>query len=59
MEEKVIQYIQNKIMDEWRTVMKYEQQLRDMGNDDIINDCIANAKEQIEIHTFILNKLEQ
>jgi hypothetical protein len=58
-EEKVISYVQQQIMDEWRAVMKYEDQLREIGNDDIIQDCIANAKERIEIYTTILNKFEQ
>jgi hypothetical protein len=58
-EEKVIIYLQQQIMDNWRTVMNYEQQLRDFGNDDIIEDCIASAKYKIEIYTIILNKFEQ
>lgn len=58
-EEKVINYVQQQIMDEWRTVMKYEDQLRDIGHDQIIQDCIDNAKERIEIYTLILNKFEQ
>ena len=62
MEEKVIQYVQETIMNEWRSVMKYEQQQRNMGideSDPIIQDCIDNAKERIEMYTLILNKLEQ
>jgi hypothetical protein len=58
-EDKVISYIQQQIMDNWRTVMNYEQQLRDIGHDDITQDCIANAKDKIEIYTIILNKFEQ
>ena len=58
-EETVIDYVQQQIMDNWRAVMKYEDQLREMGNDDIIQDCIANAKLRIEIYTVILNKFEQ
>jgi hypothetical protein len=58
-EETVIDYVQQQVMDNWRAVMKYEDQLRDIGNDDIIQDCIANAKLRIEIYTEILNKFEQ
>jgi hypothetical protein len=61
MEQKVIDFIQCSIMDEWRMVMKYEDQLRvpPFEDDQIIHDCIANAKERIEIYTIILNKFEQ
>ena len=58
-EEKVITYLQHQIMESWRTVMNYEQQLRDIGHDDIIEDCIVSAKYKIEIYTIILNKFEQ
>jgi hypothetical protein len=62
-EEKVIEFIQCTIMNEWRSVMKYEDQLRNImfyaEDDPIIHDCIANAKERIEIFTIILNKFEQ
>ena len=60
-EDKVIIYVQQQIMDNWRSVMKYEDQLRVpfFEDDQIIHDCIANAKERIEIYTLILNKLEQ
>jgi hypothetical protein len=48
-------------MDEWRAVMKYEAQLKKPAweGDQIIRDCIDNAKERIEIYTIILNKFEQ
>jgi len=59
MEEKVISYVQQTIMNEWRNVMRYEGEMRETGEDDITKDCIANAKERIEIYTIILNKLEQ
>lgn len=59
MEEKAIQHVQETIMNEWRSVMKYEQQQRDFGSDKVIQDCIDNAKERIEMYTLILNKLEQ
>jgi hypothetical protein len=60
-EEKVISYVQQQIMNEWRIVMKYEDQLRVpfFEDDQIIRDCIANAKERIEFYTLILNKFEQ
>jgi hypothetical protein len=60
-EEKAISYIQHQIMDEWRAVMKYEAQLKKPAweGDQIIRDCIDNAKDRIEIYTIILNKLEQ
>jgi hypothetical protein len=60
-EEKVINHIQQQIMDEWRNVMKYEEQIKkpEWEGEEIISACIDNAKERIEIYTFILNKLEQ
>lgn len=60
-EEKVINYLQQQIMEEWRVVMKYEDQLKkpEWEGDEIISACIANAKERIEIYTIILNKFEQ
>jgi hypothetical protein len=60
-EEKVISYIQQQIMEEWRVVMKYEDQLKkpEWEGDEIISAYIANAKERIEIYTTILNKFEQ
>jgi hypothetical protein len=57
-EETIINYVQQQIMDSWREVMKYEDQLRDIGNDDIIQACIDGAKERIEIYTSILEKYE-
>jgi hypothetical protein len=60
-EERVITHIQQQILDEWRAVMKYEEQLKKPAweGDKVIQDCIANAKERIEIYTIILNKFEQ
>jgi len=60
-EEKVIEFIQRTIMDEWRAVMKYEDQLKkpEWEGEEIISACIDNAKERIEIFTIILNKFEQ
>ena len=41
--------------------MKYEEQLKKPAweGDQVIQDCIANAKERIEMYTIILNKFEQ
>ncbi len=60
-EEEVIEFIQRTIMEEWRLVMKYEDQLKkpEWEDDQIIRDCVANAKDRIKIFTIILNKFEQ
>jgi hypothetical protein len=60
-EEKVIEFIQCTIMNEWKVVMMYEAQLKEpeLKDDEILLDCVANAKERIEIFTIILNKFEQ
>jgi hypothetical protein len=60
-EEKVIEFIQCTIMNEWKAVMMYEAQLKEpeLKDDEILLDCVANAKERIEIYTLILNKFEQ
>jgi hypothetical protein len=60
-EDNVINYVQQQIMEEWRVVMKYEDQLKkpEWEGDEIISAYIANAKERIEIYTIILNKFEQ
>jgi hypothetical protein len=60
-EEKVIEFIQCTIMNEWKAVMMYEAQLKEpeLKDDEILLDCVANAKERIEIFTIILNKFEQ
>ena len=60
-EEEVIEFIQRTIMNEWKVVMMYEAQLQEpeLKDDEILLDCVANAKERIEIFTIILNKFEQ
>ena len=60
-EEEVIEFIQRTIMNEWKVVMMYEAQLQEpqLKDDEILLDCVANAKERIEIYTIILNKFEQ
>jgi hypothetical protein len=55
---KAIAHVQNQIMLSWKAVMNYEQQLRDIGHDQIIEDCIAVEKEKVYIYTTILNQLE-
>jgi hypothetical protein len=42
----------------WKAVMNYEEQLRTIGHDQIIEDCIAVEKEKVYIYTTILNQLE-
>ena len=60
-EEKVINFIQEQIMDEWRMVMNYEAQLKkpEWEGDEIISAYVANSKDRIEMFTIILNKFEQ
>jgi hypothetical protein len=60
-EEEVIEFIQRTIMNEWKVVMMYEAQLQEpeLKDDEILLDCVANAKERIEMFTIILNKFEQ
>lgn len=55
---KAIAHVQNQIMVSWKTVMNYEEQLRTIGHDQIIEDCIAMEKEKVYIYTTILNQLE-
>jgi hypothetical protein len=55
---KAIAHVQNQIMVSWKTVMNYEEQLRTIGHDQIIEDCIAAEKEKVYIYTTILNQLE-
>jgi hypothetical protein len=55
---KAIAHVQNQIMLSWKAVMNYEQQLRDIGHDQIIEDCIVVEKERVYIYTTILNRLE-
>jgi len=55
---KAIAHVQNQIMLSWKAVMNYEEQLRTIGHDQIIEDCIAVEKEKVYIYTTILNQLE-
>ena len=55
---KAIAHVQNQIMLSWKAVMNYEEQLRTIGHDQIIEDCIAMEKEKVYIYTTILNQLE-
>lgn len=55
---KAIAHVQNQIMLSWKAVMNYEEQLRNIGHDQIIEDCIAVEKEKVYIYTTILNQLE-
>lgn len=55
---KAIAHVQNQIMVSWKTVMNYEEQLRTIGHDQIIEDCIEAEKEKVYIYTTILNQLE-
>lgn len=55
---KAIAHVQNQIMLSWKAVMNYEQQLRDIGHDQIIEDCIAVEKERVYIYTSILNQID-
>lgn len=55
---KTIEFFQNQIMLSWKTVMNYEQQLRDIGHDQIIEDCIAMEKDKIYHLSTALNQLE-
>ena len=55
---KTIEFFQNQIMLSWKTVMNYEQQLRDIGHDQIIEDCIAMEKDKVYHLSTALNQLE-
>jgi len=54
---KAIAHVQNQIMLSWKAVMNYEEQLRTIGHDQIIEDCIVVEKEKVEIYTTILDRL--
>jgi hypothetical protein len=58
MSNKTIEFFQNEIMLSWKAVMNYEQQLRDIGHDKIIEDCIAMEKEKVYHLSTALNQLE-
>lgn len=55
---KAIAHVQNQIMLSWKAVMNYEEQLRTIGHDQIIEACIEAEKEKVYIYTTILNQLE-
>jgi hypothetical protein len=55
---KAIAYVQNQIMLSWKAIMNYEEQLRTIGHDEIIEACIENEKEKVYLYTTILNQLE-
>jgi hypothetical protein len=62
--QKAILYLQNEIMLAYRGLMKYEDQLRNIMFDDvhdqrIVQDCVDNFKERIEMYETILEQLEQ
>ena len=60
--EKAITDIQNQIMYAWKSVMKYEEQMRNISvyeeNDDILLALIDGEKYKIETLTAVLNVLE-
>lgn len=59
--DRAITDIQNQIMNAWKSVMKYEEQMRNISvheeNDDILLALISNEKSKIETLTAILNEL--
>jgi hypothetical protein len=62
--QKAILYLQSEIMLAYRGLMKYEDQLRNImfyDEDDqrIIQDCVDNFKERIEMFETILEHLEK
>jgi hypothetical protein len=60
--DKAITEIQNDIMNAWKSVMKYEEQLRNISmyesDEAILLLLIDNEKSKIETLTAILDKLE-
>lgn len=60
--DRAITDIQNQIMYAWKSVMKYEEQMRNISvyeeNDDILLALIGNEKSKIETLTAVLNVLE-
>jgi hypothetical protein len=61
--EKAILYLQSEIMLAYRGLMRYEDQLRNIvlydEDDHIIQDCVDNFKERIEMFETILKHLEK
>lgn len=58
MSNKTIEFFQHEIMLSWKAVMNYEQQLRDIGHDKTIEDCIEMEKEKVYHLSTALNQLE-
>lgn len=60
--DRAIIDIQNQIMFAWKTVMKYEEQMRNISayeeNEEVLLSLIASEKSKIETLTAVLNKLE-
>lgn len=56
--DKTIEFFENEIMLSWKAVMNYEQQLREIGHDKIIEDCIEMEKEKVYHLSTALNQLE-
>lgn len=59
--DRAITDIQNQIMNAWKSVMKYEGQMRNLSvyeeNDDMLSALLSNEKSRIETLTAILDKL--
>lgn len=60
--DRAITDIQNQIMYAWKSVMNYEEKMRNISvyeeNDDILLALISNEKSKIETLTAVLNVLE-
>ena len=62
--QKAILYLQSEIMLAYRGLMRYEDQLRlltlyDEEDQRIVQDCVDNFKERIEMFETILEHLEK
>jgi hypothetical protein len=62
--QKAILYLQSEIMLAYRGLMIYDDQLRNIMFDDvhdlrIVQDCVDNFKERIEMYETILEHLEK
>lgn len=60
--DRAITDIQNQIMFAWKSVMKYEEQMRNISvyeeNEDILLSLIANEKSKIETLSAVLDVLQ-
>lgn len=60
--DRAITDIQNQIMYAWKSVMKYEEQMRNISvyeeNEDILLSLIANEKSKIETLSAVLDVLQ-